>query len=119
MGANEAIFKHGSPLMVDHTPSGADVPGGEVVIVGVTPMIAHRDIADTELGALAVSGGVYEMTGDASLAAGVEVFWDDTAKKVTATASGNSHFGHTRNAEIGADDEKGFIVHDPKSVQAS
>ncbi|GAI99836.1 unnamed protein product [marine sediment metagenome] len=118
MGANEAIFKQGTPIMSDHTP-GADVPGGEVVVVGVTPMVAHRDVDNGELGALAVSGGIYEMTGDAAILAGVSVFWDDTAKKVTETASGNSHFGFTRNAEITGDTVKGWVIHDPKSVQAA
>ena len=53
------------------------------------------------------------MTGDAAITIGKKVYWDDTAKKVTETASGNKVFGYTVDANITADDAKGRVMHDP------
>ena len=50
----EATFVHGNPVMVDYTPSGTTVSAGQVVVVNGYPLIAHKDIADGELGALSV-----------------------------------------------------------------
>ena len=65
----EATFRHGSPVMVDYTPSGGNVAEGAVVVIGtvtgntagygVMAGIAHRPIVNSMLGALAMGGGVY------------------------------------------------------------
>lgn len=99
----DAVFSHGDQvLQLDYTPSGANVAGGEVVVVGaapsIKPMIAHRAIIDGELGALADHGGVYDMVSDGTVVGPAdEVYWDDTAKKVVGGTGGaaNAHFGHT------------------------
>lgn len=56
-------YKHGDVLMVDYTPSGADVTAGDIVLVGNAACVAHTDIPDGELGALAYPSGtaVYEI----------------------------------------------------------
>lgn len=115
----DALLRHGNPTMVDYTPSGADVAAGAVIVVGEVPMVAHVDITDGTLDALATHGGIYLMTGDALIAAGTLVYWDDTAKKVTETASGNLAFGYTVNADIGADDETGLVRHEPDAAPAA
>jgi hypothetical protein len=55
------------------------------------------------MGGLNTEGGVYECVGDAAIAAGKSVYWDNTNKKVTETATGNKFFGMTITA-CAADD---------------
>ena len=110
----DAQFSAGTPLMVDHTPSGAAVAAGTVVVTNDTPRVAHRDIADGALGALAGEGGVYLMTGDAAIAADKKVYWDAAAKKVTLTASTNKIFGVTVTACSG-NNATCLVRHDPSA----
>ncbi|MDY3555309.1 DUF2190 family protein [Gemmata sp. JC717] len=109
--AFEARFVHGTPLMVDHTP-GSAVPAGTVVVTGDTPRIAHLDIPANTLGALAAAGGVYEVAGDAAIAADKKVYWNNSANKVTETASGNKALGYTVTA-CAADGGLCLVRHDP------
>lgn len=108
----QSTYKHGDPLMVDYTPSGEAISLGEVKLVGDIPMIAHRPIADGDKGALAAGGGVYEVAGDAAIAVGKKVYWNDSANKVTETSSGNKAIGYTITACSG-DAALCNIVHDP------
>lgn len=87
----------GEPVFVDYTP-GAAVTAGDVVVQNNLPCVAHVDIANGELGALSVGGGVYLCTGDAAISVGKKVYWDDTNNKVTETATGNKGFGWTVSA---------------------
>lgn len=49
---------HGDPLMVDYTPSGAAVKAGTMIALSAgCTVIAHNDMADGELGAVAFPGG--------------------------------------------------------------
>lgn len=90
----DARFVRGEDvLMMNYTPSGADVAVGKVVIVVDILGICHRLIKDGELGALAFTGGTYEVKGDAAIANGSHVYWDDTNKKVTETIGTNKYFG--------------------------
>lgn len=105
--AFEAQFHHGDPLMVDHTP-GTAVSAGQVVVIGDAVLIAHRDIAANELGALASGGGaVYDVAKEAPLviADGVLIYWDDTNNRVTtnAAAGANKRFGNARGSALSAD----------------
>ena len=81
MGLN---FKHGTVLMVDHTP-GTAVSAGDVVTIGDVQCIAHNDIPAGKLGAVAwPSGtGVYEFeddsgweSGSSNISAGGTVYVD-------------------------------------------
>lgn len=56
-----AIFSHGKPGMIDHTPSGA-VTAGTVIVANGATYIAHEPLAANALGAVADGGGVYEAT---------------------------------------------------------
>jgi predicted RecA/RadA family phage recombinase len=95
MAANEAVFHYGDYVeMVPYTP-GADVPAGEVVLLGDIVGICHVAIPSGELGSLAVQGGVYTCTGDAAIAVGKKVYWDNVNNKVTETATANKVFGYT------------------------
>lgn len=101
----EATFRHGDPVAVDYTPGTAIAAGQVVALFGAAltggVAIAHLDIAANTLGAVAVGGGVYEVTADAAIANGALVFWDDTANRVTATATGNRQFGYLVSASTG------------------
>lgn len=107
---------HGSPIMVDYTPSG-DVAGGDVVVVGDVPMIAHNDIANGELGALAAGGGVYRVpktvATSSAIAAGANVWWDAGNGVATTTASTHKHLGETV-AAAGDDDAFVLVKHNPR-----
>lgn len=108
----QATFRHGSPLQVDYTPSGADVAAGQVVIVGDVPMIAHHAIEDGELGAVAAMGGVYQVVANEAIAVGKPVYWVNADDKVTETADGNTHFGYAITASA-ADGDEIDVVHCP------
>lgn len=108
----QATYRHGWPLMADHTPNAA-VAAGDVIVVGTRVCIAHSAIAADALGAVAVGGGVYDVTADAALAAGAKVYWDDTANKVTATAGANKVFGYVApGSSSAADGDTIRAVHD-------
>lgn len=113
----EATFKQGNPLMVDHTPTSA-ISAGDVVVINSIPFVAHKDIAANEKGALAMGGGVYELTADAgTIEPGDKVYWDDTANKITEVdTSGdvNAMFGFVLpDSDPSADGEKVLVKHDP------
>jgi predicted RecA/RadA family phage recombinase len=108
----EADFRHGTPLMVDHTPSAA-VAAGKVIVAGGEVWIAHNDIEADRLGAVAApsSSAVYEVTAGDAIAAGGAAGWDDTNKKVISTA-GDAKFGIAITASA-ADLDKIMVRHDP------
>ena len=89
-----ATLHHGSPVMVDHTPSSA-VSAGQMVKIGSEVLVAHRDIAANELGSLAAPGGeaVYKipLKVGAVFAAGDEVNVDVGAG--TADPGDSDKFG--------------------------
>lgn len=107
-----ANFKHGSPIMVDHTPSGAAVAAGDVIVTSGTARISHRVIADGELSALAASGGIYEVAGDAAITVDKKVYWVAASSKVSETAGANKVFGVTVSACSG-DAALCLVRHDP------
>lgn len=93
----EAIYRHGDPLMIDYTPASGNISAGQVVLAGNTAgptvIIAHVDIANSVLGAMAAGGGVYEVTNLNNAANYVKVWWDDSANKVTTVSTNNAAFG--------------------------
>lgn len=102
----QASFRHGKPLMLDHTPS-ADVTSGEVIAVGDGCLIAHSDIPADTLGAVASCFGIYLMAkaGGSAIADRKKVYWDDTNKVATETASGNKFLGLSVGSAASADTE--------------
>lgn len=110
-------FYNGDPVMVDHTP-GSAVAAGDVVIVDRSPRIAHSPIAANALGAVACHGGVYRNTADGAIANGRKVFWDNSAKKITLTATGNLVIGVSVSAAAADGDEIKFF-HNPDGNAAA
>lgn len=100
MSANtgvQTVFRKGKPVMADYDAGATAYNAGDVIVIGAVPVVAHQQIpaytGGQTLDAVAVGGGIYEGPADGAINPGDEVFWDDTNKKFTATAVGNTHFG--------------------------
>lgn len=94
----ETILRQGAPAFIDYTPTTGAVNAGTVVLFGnlvggVQVGIAHQDIPNSTLGALAAEGGVYEVVMLSNLAQGALAYWDDTNNKLTSTSTNNAVFG--------------------------
>lgn len=91
------IYRHGEPKMIDYTPTGGNVSAGDVVLIGNTAGwtcgIAHVDIANNTLGALAAGDGIYHVVNENNAATGTKVWWDATNSAVTTTSTNNALFG--------------------------
>lgn len=106
----EATYRYGPAQPIPHT-AGADIAAGQVLIVGETLRIAHSPIDNGEFGTLYCGGGVYEVTPAANIAIGIHVYWDNSAKKVTATGGANLYFGIAVEALV--QDVVGNVQHLP------
>ncbi len=89
----------------DYTPS-ADVALGAVVVQNKLVGVADRPLPANKLGSIAVYG-IFTFpkatTSGSALAAGVEVYWDAAASRVTATSAGNTLVGKTVKAAVDGD----------------
>lgn len=114
----DTTFRHGEPLMVDYTPASGNIAAGTVVLVGNltgwTCGIAHVDIENSTLGALAAGGGVYECVNLNNAATGAKVYWDDSNNKVTTTSTNNATFGFVVSRGGGGANTSCDVVHDPR-----
>lgn len=115
----DATFRHGSvESYADYTPASGDVSAGQVVLLGntagLTCGIAHRDIPNGTLGALAMGGGVYDVVMAGNYAAWTKVWWDDSANKVTTTSTNNAQFGYVIEGGTGADSTV-EAIHNPRA----
>lgn len=119
----EATLRHGNPVMVDYT-AGADIVAGEVIVgpsivanttaAGLTTVIAHKAIANTELGAVAAGGGVYDVKVDSNYVAWTKVYWDVVNDVLTTTSTNNAQFGYTVEAAAAANAVV-KVLHDPSA----
>jgi len=122
----EATFRHGAPTMVDYTPSGGAVDAGQVVILGTVAAntagagaiagIAHTDIANNTQAALAVGGGVYDVVNLNNAATGAQVWWDNSANKVTTVSTNNALFGFIVASGGGGANSTARALHAPLPV---
>ena len=106
----DAVLRFGSPQTINYTPAAGDVALGKVVqhaAAGLTCGIAARAIANNVLGALSY-GGEWEVVAAGNVANYSKVYWDDSTKKVTATATNNALFGFVTNRRSAADATSGF-----------
>lgn len=119
----EATFRHGAPVMVDHTPSSGNISEGQVVLLGsvtantagtgAIAAVAHRPIINSTLGALAVGGGVYDVTNLNNAANGAKVYWDDSNNKVTTVSTNNAKFGYIVADGAGGANSTAKALHSP------
>jgi hypothetical protein len=94
----EATLRQGAPSFIDYTPAAGNITAGQVVLLGnltgVSCGIAHQDITNNTLGALADGGGVYDVVMLSNLANYALAYWDDTNNKLTSTSTNNAIFGY-------------------------
>ena len=88
--------------LIDYTPTSA-VAAGDVVILGTLCGIANLDIPANTLGALALTGVFEIVKATGAITVGAKVYWDNSAKNVTTTASSNTAIG-VAFAEAGSSD---------------
>lgn len=96
----------GNPLVVNMKPA-EDMAAGDVLVVGNYPYVADAEYVSAVMYNVGLNyfGGEYETTDtDAAFAAGDEVYWNPSAKKLTKSVTGAVHFGRviTPCAKAGA-----------------
>ncbi|MBK9128186.1 MAG: DUF2190 family protein [Phycisphaerales bacterium] len=100
----QAVFRHDG-TSIDYTP-GSAVAAGDVIVQGELVGVAKIPIAANTLGALAVDG-VFDFAkatgGGSAITAGANVYWDNTNKVATTTASGNKLIGKCVKAAADGD----------------
>lgn len=99
----DTVFRSGSPVNVDYTPTGGNVAAGQVVElrnagsntveIGLALGIAVTAIENNTKGSLSAFGGVYDVVNLNNAADYAQVFWDDSANKVTTVSTNNARFG--------------------------
>lgn len=118
------VFLHGDPLMVDYTPSGADVAAGDVVVYLGKACIAHNPIADGVKGAVAWPNGraAYKMEAGVAFAdtdvddisAGGTLYRSSGATTLTNAADDGSAtypIGVLKDAIVSGDTEDVVVIH--------
>lgn len=113
----DATFRHGEPRMIDYTPAAGDITAGDVVLLGnltgLTCGIAHSDIANTKLGALAAGGGVYDVVNLNNAATYARVYWDASTNKVTTVSTNMAMFGFIVDDGGGGANSTCRVLHHP------
>jgi predicted RecA/RadA family phage recombinase len=87
---------------IPYTPT-VDTPAGTVVLIGVTVAVTTAFIAANKRGAADPAfQGIFDKAAPQVQAAGALLYWDDTAKKLTTTSSGNTLCARVVEAAISA-----------------
>lgn len=83
--------------------AGADIVSGDFVLIGTIGGIAKTAIANGKVGAVHVTGifNVAKATG--AITQGAKLYWDNTNKVLTTTASGNTIVGVAAAAAASGD----------------
>lgn len=101
MASNATYFPaHVVPVS---TPYAGGVASGDGVLVGAIFGVAQRAAAQNEMVDVAVVGVYALPKATGAISAGARVFWNDTARNVTTTATGNYNIGYAMSA-AGASD---------------
>lgn len=97
---------YGEGNTIQHTPSGADVAAGEVVVIEDKVTIAKSDIKDGVMGEVSTNGQFYIKKDEATaFAQGKTVYFDAGAKEATEADGGgaNKKIGYVAVAALAAD----------------
>lgn len=83
--------------------AGADILSGDFVLIGTIGGIATTAIANGKVGAVHITGifNVAKATG--AITQGAKLYWDNTNKVLTTTASGNTIVGVAAAAAASGD----------------
>ncbi|MDT8998355.1 DUF2190 family protein [Paucibacter sp. APW11] len=83
---------------LDYTP-GADTPSGSVILIGTKVGVALTTIKANTPGAVRVTGvWTIAKLGTDVVAQGAALYWDNTNKRLTVTAAGNTYAGYAAAA---------------------
>lgn len=95
------FIQDGAHIDYAHT---AAVVSGQTILIGTKIGVAMKDYAANEAGVYRVTGviGIPKKAGDTP-AAGAALYWDNTSKYLTTTASGNTYAGWAFAAALSAD----------------
>jgi len=87
-----------------HTPSGADIASGGVVVMGSEIGVAVDTIIDGNPGAVEVSG-LHELAAKSADTwdAGDPIYWDATEEELTDTSTDNTLAGVANTAKLAAE----------------
>lgn len=90
-------------LTVEHAPAAAAVVG-DILLVNGRVLVAYDDLAISEAGQWMIKADEMEVPKAAgeAWAAGDVVYWDDTAKAFTKTATANTKAGYVQEAALTA-----------------
>ena len=84
--------------------AGVAVTSGQPILIGVTLGVAVAAYASTDEGMYDIEGVfVLDKATSQAHAVGAKVYWDDSAKKITTTSSGNTLCGIVWKAALSAD----------------
>lgn len=112
-----ATYRQGDPQMIDYTPTSGNVSAGDVILAGnttgLTCLIAHTDITNNTLGAVAAGNGIYSVTNLNNAANYAKVWWDATNSKVTTTSTNNALFGFVVGGGSGGANTTCYVIHKP------
>jgi hypothetical protein len=113
----DTTFDHGEYTTVNYTPASGNISAGQVVLLGntagMTCGIAHHDITNSTLGALAAGGGHYDVVNLNNSANYAKVYWDDTNNKVTSVSTNNALFGFISSGGGGGANSTAIAFHWP------
>lgn len=119
----EAYAGQNNVNMVDFTPDD-DYGAGDVVVIGNTPYVAHRDLVKGQFarGAIAERGQAYRCKKatdeDMSSGGGKPLYWDVSEREFTLVATGNLHFGTVWPDGAATADEFVIATHNPNGNDA-
>ena len=85
--------------------TGSAVLSGDLVISGALAGVATTNIADGEIGAVALKGCFILPKATGAITQGAKVYWVTADKNVTTTASGNTLIGVAAEAAGSAETE--------------
>lgn len=105
----QATFVH-EGMSIDYTP-GADVAAGDVVVQGELIGVAKTSLVANRPGALAV-GGVFDFAKSTAsvISMGTLMYWNNTTKIATGTASGNALIGKCVRAAASGEDRVRILL---------
>lgn len=120
----DVTLRSGDPVMVKYTHSAANITEGTVVVLGsvtantggagALACVAHRPIANGDVGALAAGGGVYTAVNRNNAATGTKVYWDDSNNWVTTVSTNFSVFGTIVEDGAGGTNSNCGVLHNPQ-----
>lgn len=86
-------------LTIDHTPTAARASGA-VTLIGTKIGVAAADVAANTPGVFYVEG-VFKVPAKSTdtPAQGAALYWDNSARELTTTASGNTYAGYAYEAK--------------------